>query len=182
MSGSDLFDVTGFGVIVTGGAEPGSGSPTARRSPPVGPGSPSSTTSMRPRWKRRCRGLPGRDWMCGARSTPTSPITTPWIVPSMERREGLRPPRRRLCQCRDRSRCRGFVGAWAGGQRPRMEEGALELYTDERWNRVIDINLNGIFATARAAAVTCARGGSAGSSSPPRWRRPRWSPPSAPRT
>jgi NAD(P)-dependent dehydrogenase (short-subunit alcohol dehydrogenase family) len=46
----------------------------------------------------------------------------------------------------------GFVGAWSGGLRPRMEEGALELYTDERWNRVIDINLNGIFATARAAA------------------------------
>jgi NAD(P)-dependent dehydrogenase (short-subunit alcohol dehydrogenase family) len=46
----------------------------------------------------------------------------------------------------------GFVGAWAGGQRPRVEEGALELYSDERWNRVIDINLNGIFATARAAA------------------------------
>jgi NAD(P)-dependent dehydrogenase (short-subunit alcohol dehydrogenase family) len=46
----------------------------------------------------------------------------------------------------------GFVGAWAGAQRPRVEEGALELYTDERWNRVIDINLNGIFATARAAA------------------------------
>jgi NAD(P)-dependent dehydrogenase (short-subunit alcohol dehydrogenase family) len=46
----------------------------------------------------------------------------------------------------------GFVGAWAGGQRPRMEDGALERYTDERWNRVIDINLNGIFATARAAA------------------------------
>ncbi len=46
----------------------------------------------------------------------------------------------------------GFVGAWAGGQRPRVEEGAIERYTDERWNRVIDINLNGIFATARAAA------------------------------
>ena len=46
----------------------------------------------------------------------------------------------------------GFVGAWAGGERPRVEEGALERYTDERWNRVIDINLNGIFATARAAA------------------------------
>ena len=46
----------------------------------------------------------------------------------------------------------GFVGAWAGGERPRVEQGALELYTDERWNRVIDINLNGIFATARAAA------------------------------
>ena len=46
----------------------------------------------------------------------------------------------------------GFVGAWAGGGRPRVEEGALEVYTDERWNRVIDINLNGDFATARAAA------------------------------
>jgi NAD(P)-dependent dehydrogenase (short-subunit alcohol dehydrogenase family) len=45
----------------------------------------------------------------------------------------------------------GVVGAWAGGQRPRVEAGALERYTDERWNRVIDINLNGIFATARAA-------------------------------
>ncbi len=46
----------------------------------------------------------------------------------------------------------GFVGAWAGGQRPRMEDGALEVYEDARWNRVIDINLNGIFATARAAS------------------------------
>ena len=46
----------------------------------------------------------------------------------------------------------GFVGAWAGGLLPRVEAGALEHYTDERWNRVIDINLNGIFATARAAA------------------------------
>lgn len=46
----------------------------------------------------------------------------------------------------------GFVGAWAGGQRPRVQEGALENYSDERWNRVIDINLSGIFATMRAAA------------------------------
>jgi NAD(P)-dependent dehydrogenase (short-subunit alcohol dehydrogenase family) len=46
----------------------------------------------------------------------------------------------------------GFVGAWAGGQRPRVPEGALERYDDERWRRVIDINLNGIFATVRAAA------------------------------
>jgi NAD(P)-dependent dehydrogenase (short-subunit alcohol dehydrogenase family) len=45
----------------------------------------------------------------------------------------------------------GFVGAWAGGSRPRVEEGAIEHYADERWNRVIDINLNGIFATVRAA-------------------------------
>ena len=46
----------------------------------------------------------------------------------------------------------GFVGAWAGDTRPRVAEGALERYEDERWNRVIDINLNGIFATVRASA------------------------------
>jgi NAD(P)-dependent dehydrogenase (short-subunit alcohol dehydrogenase family) len=46
----------------------------------------------------------------------------------------------------------GFVGAWAGGTRPRVPEGAIENYADERWNRVIDVNLNGIFATTRAAA------------------------------
>jgi NAD(P)-dependent dehydrogenase (short-subunit alcohol dehydrogenase family) len=46
----------------------------------------------------------------------------------------------------------GFVGSWIGTERQRVAEGALEHYTDERWNRVIDINLNGVFATARAAA------------------------------
>jgi NAD(P)-dependent dehydrogenase (short-subunit alcohol dehydrogenase family) len=44
----------------------------------------------------------------------------------------------------------GFVG-WGGEPRPRVEDGALERYSDERWNRVIDINLNGIFATVRTA-------------------------------
>jgi NAD(P)-dependent dehydrogenase (short-subunit alcohol dehydrogenase family) len=46
----------------------------------------------------------------------------------------------------------GFVGAWEGAERPRVPEGALENYTDERWNRVIEVNLNGVFATVRAAA------------------------------
>ncbi|MGO8854160.1 MAG: SDR family NAD(P)-dependent oxidoreductase [Steroidobacteraceae bacterium] len=46
----------------------------------------------------------------------------------------------------------GFVGSWVGAERPRNSAGALENYTDERWNRVIDINLNGIFATLRAGA------------------------------
>jgi len=45
----------------------------------------------------------------------------------------------------------GFVGAWAGSDRPRNDDGAIEAYTDERWNRVIDINLNGVFATIRSA-------------------------------
>jgi NAD(P)-dependent dehydrogenase (short-subunit alcohol dehydrogenase family) len=46
----------------------------------------------------------------------------------------------------------GFVGSWIGTERKRVAEGGLEHYTDERWNRVIEINLNGIFATTRAAA------------------------------
>jgi NAD(P)-dependent dehydrogenase (short-subunit alcohol dehydrogenase family) len=46
----------------------------------------------------------------------------------------------------------GFVKGWAGSQAIREPAGALEVYTDERWNRVIDINLNGVFATVRAAA------------------------------
>jgi NAD(P)-dependent dehydrogenase (short-subunit alcohol dehydrogenase family) len=45
----------------------------------------------------------------------------------------------------------GFVSGWAGA-RERNPLGALEAYTDERWNRVIDVNLTGVFATLRAAA------------------------------
>jgi NAD(P)-dependent dehydrogenase (short-subunit alcohol dehydrogenase family) len=46
----------------------------------------------------------------------------------------------------------GFAAGWPGSHRPRTPEGSLERYTDERWNRVIEINLNGIFATLRAGA------------------------------
>ena len=45
----------------------------------------------------------------------------------------------------------GFVTGWTGA-RDRNPEGSLENYADERWERVIDINLNGVFATLRAAA------------------------------
>ncbi len=45
----------------------------------------------------------------------------------------------------------GFVGDWTGSERPRVAGGAIENYTDERWNRVLDVNLTGIFATVRAA-------------------------------
>jgi NAD(P)-dependent dehydrogenase (short-subunit alcohol dehydrogenase family) len=46
----------------------------------------------------------------------------------------------------------GFIGEWVGTNRTRNPEGELERYTDERWQRVIDINLTGVFATCRAAA------------------------------
>ncbi len=46
----------------------------------------------------------------------------------------------------------GYMASWVGNERARNPAGALEEYSDERWNRVIDINLNGIFATLRAGA------------------------------
>ncbi|MGH8138362.1 MAG: SDR family NAD(P)-dependent oxidoreductase [Steroidobacteraceae bacterium] len=46
----------------------------------------------------------------------------------------------------------GFLEGWVGSDRPRNPQGALECYTDARWNKVIDVNLNGVFATLRAAA------------------------------
>jgi NAD(P)-dependent dehydrogenase (short-subunit alcohol dehydrogenase family) len=46
----------------------------------------------------------------------------------------------------------GFLGGWVGAQRPRNPAGALESYTNERWNRVIETNLNSTFATLRAGA------------------------------
>jgi len=46
----------------------------------------------------------------------------------------------------------GFIGGWPGSERPRVPEGALENYLDERWNRLIEINLNGVFATSGRCA------------------------------
>ena len=46
----------------------------------------------------------------------------------------------------------GYLNAWVGDKRERVPEGAIEHYTDERWVRTININLNGVFATCRAAA------------------------------
>jgi NAD(P)-dependent dehydrogenase (short-subunit alcohol dehydrogenase family) len=46
----------------------------------------------------------------------------------------------------------GFVSGWFGANRTRNPDGAIERYSDERWNRVIDVNLTGVFATLRAAA------------------------------
>ncbi|WP_404710458.1 SDR family NAD(P)-dependent oxidoreductase [Sphingomonas sp. MMS24-J13] len=46
----------------------------------------------------------------------------------------------------------GYLGGWVGAERPRITEGALENYDDARWDRIIDISLNAVFATLRAAA------------------------------
>lgn len=47
----------------------------------------------------------------------------------------------------------GFVSGTVGGsERTRPSEFALENYEDARWDKVIDINLNSVFSTLKAAA------------------------------
>jgi NAD(P)-dependent dehydrogenase (short-subunit alcohol dehydrogenase family) len=46
----------------------------------------------------------------------------------------------------------GFMRGAAGSGNARNPEGMLENYADERWNHVMDVNLNGIFATLRSGA------------------------------
>ena len=148
MSGSDLFDVTGFGVIVTGGA---SGLGLAYGEALAAGGARVTLidldeTALEAQVSRLAgEGLDVRGAVADVTDHDALDRAVDGAAEAYGRLDvafanaGIDPGV-------------GFVGAWAGGQRPRMEEGALELYTDERWNRVIDINLNGIFATARAAA------------------------------
>jgi NAD(P)-dependent dehydrogenase (short-subunit alcohol dehydrogenase family) len=148
VSGSDLFDVTGFGVIVTGGA---SGLGLAYGEALAAGGARVTLidldeTALEAQVSRLAgEGLDVRGAVADVTDHDALDRAVDGAAEAYGRLDvafanaGIDPGV-------------GFVGAWAGGQRPRMEEGALELYTDERWNRVIDINLNGIFATARAAA------------------------------
>lgn len=47
----------------------------------------------------------------------------------------------------------GFAHGTIGGELPtRPPEFAIENYADERWDRVIDVNLNSVFTTIKAAA------------------------------
>jgi NAD(P)-dependent dehydrogenase (short-subunit alcohol dehydrogenase family) len=148
VSPSDLFDVTGFGVIVTGGA---SGLGLAYGEALASDGARVTLidldeTALEQHVSRlEAEGLDVR----GAVADVTDHAGLDRVIDEAAETYG------RLDVAFANAGIDpgiGFVGAWAGGQRPRVDEGALELYTDERWNRVIDINLNGIFATARAAA------------------------------
>ncbi len=148
MSPSDLFDVTGFGVIVTGGAsglglaygealaaERGAGDADRRRRgrASAAGGAADGGGARRPRAVADVTDHAALDRAIDEAAEDYGRLDVAFANAGID--PGV-----------------GFVGAWAGGQRPRVDEGALELYTDERWDRVIDINLNGIFATARAAA------------------------------
>lgn len=148
MSPTELFDVTGFGVIVTGGA---SGLGLAYGEALAAHGAHVTLIDLdRDGLERHVDQLVGAGLdVRGAVADVTDHDALDRVIDEAAETHG------RLDVAFANAGIDpgvGFVGAWAGGQRPRVEEGALERYTDERWNRVIDINLNGIFATARAAA------------------------------
>jgi NAD(P)-dependent dehydrogenase (short-subunit alcohol dehydrogenase family) len=148
VSPSDLFDVSGFGVIVTGGA---SGLGLAYGEALASHGARVTLIDLDPAaLEQHVSRLEGEGFdVRGAVADVTDHAALDRVIDEAAEAYG------RLDVAFANAGIDpgvGFVGAWAGGQRPRVDEGALELYTDERWNRVIDINLNGIFATARAAA------------------------------
>jgi NAD(P)-dependent dehydrogenase (short-subunit alcohol dehydrogenase family) len=148
VSPSDLFDVTGFGVIVTGGASGlglAYGEALASHGARVTLIDVDETALEQQAARLTAEGLDVR----GAVADVTDHAALDRAIDGAAEAYG------RLDVAFANAGIDpgvGFVGAWAGGQRPRVDGGALERYSDERWNRVIDINLNGIFATARAAA------------------------------
>jgi NAD(P)-dependent dehydrogenase (short-subunit alcohol dehydrogenase family) len=145
---SELFNVTGYGAVVTGGA---SGIGLALTEALAGNGARVTMLDVHPQRieseTKRLRGA-GLD-VRGKVLDVTDHKALDAAIDEAAREYGRLDV---VCANAGIDSGVGFVGSWIGTERKRVPEGGLEHYTDERWNRVIDINLNGVFATARAAA------------------------------
>jgi NAD(P)-dependent dehydrogenase (short-subunit alcohol dehydrogenase family) len=145
---SELFNVAGYGAVVTGGA---SGIGLALTEALAGNGARVTMLDVHPQRieseTKRLRGA-GVD-VRGKVVDVTDHKALDAAVDEAAREYGRLDV---VCANAGIDSGAGFVGSWVGTERKRVAEGALESYTNERWNRVIDINLNGIFATARVAA------------------------------
>jgi NAD(P)-dependent dehydrogenase (short-subunit alcohol dehydrogenase family) len=145
---SELFNVTGYGAVVTGGA---SGIGLALTEALAGNGARVTMLDIHPQRieseTKRLRGA-GLD-VRGKVLDVTDHEALDAAVDEAAKEYGRLDV---VCANAGIDSGAGFVGSWVGTERKRVAEGALESYTNERWNRVIEINLNGIFATARAAA------------------------------
>jgi NAD(P)-dependent dehydrogenase (short-subunit alcohol dehydrogenase family) len=145
---SELFNVTGYGAVVTGGA---SGIGLALTEALAGNGARVTMLDIHPQRieseTKRLRGA-GLD-VRGTVLDVTDHKALDAAVDEAAKEYGRLDV---VCANAGIDSGAGFVGSWVGTERKRVAEGALESYTNERWNRVIEINLNGIFATARAAA------------------------------
>jgi NAD(P)-dependent dehydrogenase (short-subunit alcohol dehydrogenase family) len=145
---SELFNVAGYGAVVTGGA---SGIGLALTEALAGNGARVTMLDVHPQRieseMKRLRGA-GLD-VRGEVLDVTDHTALDAAIDEAAREYGRLDV---VCANAGIDSGVGFVGSWIGSERQRVPEGALEHYTDERWNRVIEINLNAIFATARAAA------------------------------
>jgi len=145
---SELFNVTGYGAVVTGGA---SGIGLALTEALAGNGARVTMLDIHPQRieseTKRLRGA-GLD-VRGKVLDVTDHEALDAAIDEAAKEYGRLDV---VCANAGIDSGAGFVGSWVGTERKRVAEGALESYTNERWNRVIEINLNGIFATARAAA------------------------------
>lgn len=145
---SELFNVTGYGAVVTGGA---SGIGLALTEALAGNGARVTMLDIHAQRieseikRLRGAGLDVRGKVLDVTDHKALDAAVDWAAKEYGRLDVV-------CANAGIDSGAGFVGSWVGSERQRVKEGALENYTDERWNRVIDINLNGIFATARAAA------------------------------
>jgi NAD(P)-dependent dehydrogenase (short-subunit alcohol dehydrogenase family) len=145
---SELFNVTGYGAVVTGGA---SGIGLALTEALAGNGARVTMLDVHPqRIESETKRLRGAGLDVGGKVVDvTDHKALDAAVDEAAREYGRLDV---VCANAGIDSGAGFVGSWVGTERRRVTEGALENYTNERWNRVIEINLNGVFATARAAA------------------------------
>ena len=144
MKAAELFDVSGLGVIVTGGA---SGIGLAFVEALAENGARVTILDIdQAGLERELVRLRGQGWE--VRGTAVD-VDRPAGDAARVRcgRGGLRPARRGVRQCRG-----GPGGGRIGPDGARTHEGALENYDDERWNRNIEVNLNAVFNTLKAAA------------------------------
>jgi NAD(P)-dependent dehydrogenase (short-subunit alcohol dehydrogenase family) len=145
MKAADMFNVDGYGAVVTGGAS-GIGLSFAEVLAENGARVTMLDISQE-RLDNETRRLRDRGWdVRGMKADVTDHAA---LDRAFDETAGLYG---RLDVCFANAGVDPGIGFVTVDRAKRVPEGAIENYADERWNRVIDINLNGVFATIKAAA------------------------------
>jgi NAD(P)-dependent dehydrogenase (short-subunit alcohol dehydrogenase family) len=148
MKAADLFNVEGYGVIVTGGA---SGLGLGFAEALAENGARVTLLDIDPeRVERETKRLKGAGYF--VRGVVADVTDHPGLDRAFDEAANLYGKLDVVFANAGIDSGPGFMKGWVGLDREYNPEGALENYSDERWNKVIEINLNGVFATMRAAA------------------------------
>jgi NAD(P)-dependent dehydrogenase (short-subunit alcohol dehydrogenase family) len=145
MKAADMYKVDGYGVIVTGGAF-GIGLSFTE----VLADNSARVTMLdinQERLDNEVKRLKGKGW--DVRGMKVDVTDRPALDRAFDETAKLYG---RLDVCFANAGIDPGIGFVTVDRKQRVPEGAIENYDDARWNRVIDINLNGVFATIRAAA------------------------------